>query len=115
MQSLIPLNLGRKVLQTKSDKSVLSAKPANTTKSLTKLKKLVSALQKCDKNVDDVSSTLTVEKEVLSHFQDALGRHNKHHPKIVQALMHRTCDSERDATFGVPHSEQALPNILLKG
>jgi hypothetical protein len=51
----------------------------------------------------------------VSHFQDALGRHNKHHPKIVQALMHRTCDSERDATFGVPHSEQALPNLLFEG
>ena len=75
----------------------------------------MSKLQKCNKNRDAVSSTLTVEKEVLSHFQDALGRHNEHHPKIVQALRHRTCDSKRGATLGVTHSEQALPNLLLEG
>ena len=98
----------------KCDKSVPSAKPANTTKSLTKLKKLVSALQKCNENGDDVSSTLTVEEEGSIHFQDALGRHNKHHPKIFLALKHRTCDREVDATFVVSCSEQALPNLLFE-
>ena len=89
----------------KSDKSVQSAKMANATKSLlksTKLKKLVITPQKCDKNGDDISSTLTVEEEGSSHFQDALGRLNKHHPKIVLALRHRTCDRKRDAEFWGP-------------
>ena len=75
----------------------------------------MSTLQKCDENEDDVSSTLTVEEEGSSHFQDLLGRHNKHHPKIVLALKHRTCDSNGDAAFGVPRSEQALLNLLFKG
>ena len=89
-----PIESWKEGTSDKIDKSVPSAKTANTTKSLTKLKKLVSALQKCDKNGDDVSSTLTVEDEGLSHFQDALGRHNGHHPKIFLELRHRTCDSK---------------------
>ena len=63
----------------KSDKSVPSAKTENTNKSLlktTKLKKLVSALQKSNENGDDASSTLSIEEEGSSHFQNALGRHN---------------------------------------
>ena len=58
----------------KCDKSVSSAMKANTIKSISKTTKkliqLVSALQKCDENSDDVSSTLTVEMEDVSHFQD---------------------------------------------
>jgi hypothetical protein len=74
----------------------------------------VSALQKCDENGDDVSSTLTLEEDGSSHFQNTLGRHNKHHLKIVLALNHR-CDSEVDATCVLHRSEQALLNLLFKG
>ena len=54
----------------KSNKSVPSAKMANTIKSLcktTNLKKLMSALQKYDENNDNTSSKLTVKEEGSSH------------------------------------------------
>jgi hypothetical protein len=76
---------------------------------------VLSALQKCDENRDDVSSTLTIEEEGSVYFQDALERHNENHPQIVLALKHRTCDSQMDAKFVVHCSEQALPNLLSEG
>jgi hypothetical protein len=76
----------------------LSAKLAKTIKSLSKtmrslerdnkkLRKSVSALQKCDKDDDDDSSISTVEGS--SHFQDALEMLKEHHPRIILALKHR--------------------------
>jgi hypothetical protein len=52
-----------------------------------KLKKSVSALQKCGKDDDDNLSISTVEGS--SHFQDALEMLEEHHPRIVLALKHR--------------------------
>ncbi len=52
-----------------------------------RLKKSVSALQKCDKDDDDDLSILTVEGS--SHFQDTLEILEEHHPRIVLALKHR--------------------------
>ena len=48
------------------------------------LKKLVSALQKCNEADKDDSSLSTVEGS--SHFQDAMKMLKEHHPKIVLAL-----------------------------
>ena len=75
----------------------------------------MSALQKCDKNGDDTSPTSTVKEEGSSHSQDALGRPKDHHPEIVLSLDHRTSESRVDTTFVVPVSEQALPDLVLKG
>jgi hypothetical protein len=52
-----------------------------------KLKKSVSALQKCDKDDDNDSSISMVEGS--SHFQDSLEMLKEHHPRIVLALKHR--------------------------
>jgi len=52
-----------------------------------RLKKSVSALQKCDKDDDDDLSISMVEGS--SHFQDALEMLKEHHPRIVLALKHR--------------------------
>jgi hypothetical protein len=52
-----------------------------------RLKKSVSALQKCHKDDDNNSSISTVESS--SHFQDALEMLKEHHPRIVLALKHR--------------------------
>jgi hypothetical protein len=80
------------------DKSSLSAKSAKTIKSLSKtmrllekdnkkLRKSVSALQKCNKDDDNDLSISTVEGS--SHFQDALEMLEEHHPMIVLSLKHR--------------------------
>jgi hypothetical protein len=80
------------------DKSSLSAKLVKTIKSLSKtmrslekdserLKKSVSALQKCDEDDYNDLSISTVEGS--SHFQDALEMLKEHHPRIVLALKHR--------------------------
>jgi hypothetical protein len=80
------------------DKSSLSAKSAKTIKFLSKtmrslekdnkrLKKSVSALQKCNEDDDNDLSISMVEGS--SHFQDALEMLEEHHPRIVLALKHR--------------------------
>jgi hypothetical protein len=51
------------------------------------LKKLVSALQKCDE--DDNNDSLLSTVEGSSHFQDAMEMLKEHHPKIVLALKSR--------------------------
>ncbi len=60
--------------------------PSKTMKSLEKdswrLKKSVSALQKCD---EDEKSSLSLKKG-SSHFQDAMEMLEEHHPKVVLAL-----------------------------
>jgi hypothetical protein len=77
------------------DKSLASNKSAKTIKSLPKmmkllekdnrgLKKLVSALQKC--NEDDNNDSLLSTVEGSSHFQDAMEMLKEDHPKIVLAL-----------------------------
>ena len=101
----------------KIDKSVPSAKTANTIKSLskttTKLKKLVSALQKCDENRDETSPRLTVKEDGSSHSQEALERPKDHHPEIVLLLDHMMSDSKVDTAFVVPCSEKILPKLFL--
>jgi hypothetical protein len=52
-----------------------------------KLKKSISALQKCDKDNDNDLSISTVEGS--SYLQDALEMLKEHHPRIVLALKHR--------------------------
>jgi hypothetical protein len=80
------------------DKFSSRAKLVKTIKSLSKtmrllekdnkrLKKLVSALQKCNKDDDNDSSISMVEGS--SHFQDELEMLEEHHPRIVLALKHR--------------------------
>ncbi len=89
---------GAKDGEDNDDKSFLSAKLVKTIKSLSKtmrllekdnkrLKKSVSALQKCNEDDDDDSSISMVEGS--SHFQDALEMLEEHHPRIVLALKHR--------------------------
>jgi hypothetical protein len=88
---------GAKGGEDNDDKSSLSAKLAKTIKSLSKttrllerdnkkLRKSVSALQKCNKDDDNDSSISTVEGS--SHFQDALEILKEHHSRIVLALKH---------------------------
>jgi hypothetical protein len=89
---------GAKGGEDNDDKSSLSAKSVKTIKSLSKtmrllekdnkkLKKSVSALQKCD--IDDDNDLSISMVEGSSHFQDALEMLEEHHPRIVLALKHR--------------------------
>ena len=89
---------GAKGGEDNDDKSSLSAKLVKTIKSLSKtmrllerdnkkLRKSVSALQKCDEDNDHDSSISMVEGS--SHFQDALEMLKEHQPRIVLALKHR--------------------------
>ncbi len=77
-------------------KSVASNKSSKTIKFLSKtmkplekdnrrLKKSVSALQKCDEDEDSSLSSV----EGSSHFQDAMEMLEEHHPKVVLALKSR--------------------------
>ncbi len=50
-----------------------------------RLKKLVSALQKCDEDEDSSLSSV----EGSSHFQDAMEMLEEHHPKVVLSLKSR--------------------------
>jgi len=114
-----PIESWKKGSSGKSDEPILSAKTVNTIKSFSKtttnLKKSVSALQKCDENGDDPSPTSTIKEEGSSHSQYALGRPKDHHPEIVRSLDGRTSDCKVDATFVVPGSEQALPDLMIEG
>ena len=105
-----PIKSWKKGSLGKNDEPILSAMTANTIKSFlkttTKLKKLVSALQKCDENNDDTSPTSTVKEEGSSHSQDSLGRPKDHQPESVLSLDHRTSESEVSTTFLVSSSEQ---------
>jgi hypothetical protein len=53
-----------------------------------RLKKSVSALQKCNEVDNNDSSLSTVDGS--SHFQDAMEMLDEHHPKIFLALKSRT-------------------------
>jgi len=77
-------------------KSVASNKSSKTIKSLSKtmkslekdnrqLKKLVSALQKCNEDEDSLLSSV----EGSSHFQDSMEMLEEHHPQVVLALKSR--------------------------
>jgi hypothetical protein len=80
---------GRSSASTKSAKIIKSL--SKTMKSLEnnnqRLKKSVSALQKCNEDDNDDSLIFTVEG--LSHFQDAMKMLEEHLPKIVLALKSR--------------------------
>jgi hypothetical protein len=78
-----------------NDKSVASAKSAKSIKSITKtmkflekdtctLKKLVSALQKCNEGEENDSSISSAEGS--SHFQEAMEMLQESHPKIALDL-----------------------------